>query len=430
MPRVNHSPIAAVAHRILSGEGNSGHAPSRFRPRRIESLGGGMARSCSFLVRGFRVSSVFVLVFTVIVSLAAPGAAGAADIARYQAPPPPPISADAVFVLDATTGTELFALNADQPLPPASLTKIVAAIVLLENANLDDMIEIQESDLVGEDQSQVGLVKGDRLSVRDLLVGMLVPSGNDATLALARYVGAKMLRPDASPVDAVAAFVDLMNDRARALGATATHFENPTGMDAPGHVMSARDVALLTSAALRLPVLEETVSTPSAALPSKILPDGYPVKTTNELLLTGEANGVKTGTTPNAGGCLVTSFAVGPNLVIVVVLGSDLTEASDGSQDNSARYDDTRALLAAVRDDYVWIDPAAPDNVAGLVDELSVWDAVVASDALLPVPRASATEVRYRLVLGPPASPEHLVGEVQFFVGERLLSSRPALEAA
>ena len=221
-----------------------------------------------------------------------------------------------------------------------------------------------------------------------------------------------------------------MNDRAQSLGATATHFENPTGMDAPGHEMSARDVALVTSAALRQPALAEAVSTASAVLPSKLLPDGYPVKTTNELLLTGEANGVKTGTTPNAGGCLVTSFSVGPNLVIAVVLGSEFTESSDGVQDNSARYEDTRTILAAARDDYVWIDPTAPGNVVGLDDELAIWGTALAQDALLPVPTAAASEVRYRLVLGPPSSSAEAVGEVQFFVGERLISARPTLQAA
>ena len=117
------------------------------------------------------------------------GAAHAAEIARYRPMSPPPISANAVFVTDISTGTELFAQNADEPLPPASLTKIVSALVVLELANLDDTIEILEEDLVSPEESQVGLKAGDRLSVRDLLHGMLIPSGNDATLALARYVG-------------------------------------------------------------------------------------------------------------------------------------------------------------------------------------------------------------------------------------------------
>src|SRR5829696_6767046 len=113
-----------------------------------------------------------------------------AEIARYRPMSPPPISADAVFVTDISTGTELFAQNAEEPLPPASLTKIVSALVVLERANLEETVEVREEDLVSAEESQVGLMAGDHLSLRDLLQGMLIPSGNDATLALARHVGA------------------------------------------------------------------------------------------------------------------------------------------------------------------------------------------------------------------------------------------------
>src|SRR5919107_555195 len=125
-------------------------------------------------------------------------AAQAAEVARFRPMSPPPISADAVFVTDISSGTELFAENAEEPLPPASLTKIVSALVVLERANLDDTVEILEADLVSAEESQVGLTAGDRLSVRDLLHGMLIPSGNDATLALARQVGAAAIGEGAS----------------------------------------------------------------------------------------------------------------------------------------------------------------------------------------------------------------------------------------
>ena len=167
-----------------------------------------MTRACRFLVRGPVVSVIAILYRRHHRILAVP---------RQSLPPRTlpdtrlrrrrHLSADAAFVMDATTGTELFALNPDKPLPPASLTKIVAAIVILESANLDDVVEIEEADLVDENQSQVGLVKGDRLAVRDLFTGMLVPSGNDATLALARFVGESRLGADVSAADAVAAFV-------------------------------------------------------------------------------------------------------------------------------------------------------------------------------------------------------------------------------
>jgi D-alanyl-D-alanine carboxypeptidase (penicillin-binding protein 5/6) len=338
----------------------------------------------------------------------------------------PPVSAKSVLVTDIATGTELFARDPDRPLPPASLTKIVSALVIIDHANLDDSVEIIDADLVDPEESQVGLVAGDTLSVRDLLFGVLIPSGNDATLALARYVGAAGLGGSPSPEDAVAEFVKLMNEKAADLGATESHFENPTGIDADGHVMSARDIAIVTAAALQNSLFAEIVSTPRATLHSEKLPDGYAIATTNELLLAGVVNGVKTGSTPKAGGCLVTAFTIGPNTVLAVMLGSEVTETPEGAPDYSARFLDARTLMDAANADYVWLDPGAPGVVAGLLEELSVWDVDLGDDDLLPVPAADVGQVRYRLVLSPPAAPESPAGEVQFFIGDRLLSERSA----
>src|SRR5215208_2566189 len=139
------------------------------------------------------VLTILIALIAASVGFGQSNAAQAAEITRYQPISPPAISADAVFVADISTGTELFAQNADEPLPPASLTKIVSALVVLEHANLDDTVEILEDDLVSAEESQVGLVAGDHLTVRDLLHGMLIPSGNDAMLALARHVGSTAL---------------------------------------------------------------------------------------------------------------------------------------------------------------------------------------------------------------------------------------------
>jgi serine-type D-Ala-D-Ala carboxypeptidase (penicillin-binding protein 5/6) len=373
--------------------------------------------------------TTLIALFSASVGFGQLGAAQAADIARYQPISPPPISAEAVFVTDISTGTELFALNAEEPLPPASLTKIVAALVVLERVNPDETIQILEEDLVSAEESQVGLKAGDRLSGRDLLRGMLIPSGNDATLALARHIGATAIGESASPDGAVAEFVSMMNAKAAELGAASSHFMNPTGIDDPGHVMSARDIMILTKAALQISLFAETVATTSAVLESELLPEGYRVTTTNQLLAEGIVTGVKTGTTAKAGGCLVTSFAVGLNQVVAVVLGSDVGEATDGSQDTSARFVETRALLDAVNANYVWLDPTSPGAVSGLAEELSVWEVDLATSDLLPVPASSAGEVRYRLVLAPPAAHESPAGQVQFFVGEQLLSQRAALQA-
>ena len=357
-------------------------------------------------------------------------AAFAAEISRYQPPSPPPLSADAVFVADVTSGAELFALNPDAPLPPASLTKIVSALVILERVNLDETIEIISEDLVSPEESQVGLTAGDRLSARDLLYGALIPSGNDATRALARHIGSEALGGKPDPERAIAEFVAFMNQKAQQLGAANSHFANPTGIDAEGHVMSARDVATVTAEALRNPVFAEIVATPRVVLDSEDRPDGYPVQTTNLLLQEGVVNGVKTGTTPAAGGCLVTSFLVGTNTVLAVVLGSDLTETAEGVQDSTIRFAETRALLTAVESNYAWLNPAEPGAVAGLREELSVWQVELPDGVLIPVPVGDEARLRYRLVLRPPAESREPAGAVQFFVDDRLLSEQTAVQAA
>ncbi len=368
-----------------------------------------------------------IIVLAGALALSAPVlAAVAAEAARYQPPPPPTLSAEAVFVTDVTSGTELFALNPDMPLPPASLTKIAAALVILERADLDDSIEIIAEDLVGPEESQVGLVAGDVLSARDLLFGALIPSGNDATRALARHVGGAGMVDPVDPEQAVTAFVSLMNEKARELGAEASQFKNPTGIDAEGHVMSARDLATLAAAALGDPLFTEIVSTPDVVLESRVRPDGYPVQTTNLLLQEGFVTGVKTGSTPEAGGCLVTSFPVGSNTVIAVVLGSALSETPEGVQDNTARFADTRALIESVNASYAWVNPSEPGAIDGLLDELGVWQVAIADGVLLPVPVQDAPRVRYRLVLQPPGASDESAGAVQFFVDEHLLSERVA----
>lgn len=372
------------------------------------------------------------LVRVFLLGLLASGFAGnsatAAEIARFEPLRPPSTTAKAIFVTDATSGTELFARDPDIPLPPASLTKLVAALVVVERTKLDDKIEIVQEDLVDAEESQVGLVAGDVLTVHDLLIGMLVPSGNDATLSLARYVGGQTLSELYTPAQGVEAFVALMNDKAKALGATASHFANPTGIDADGHVMSARDVATVAEVALQNPVIAEIISTPSAVIPSEKRPEGYSVTTTNLLLQEGVVQSGKTGSTPKAGGCLVTAFAMEKNEVITVVLGSDITEAADGAQVNSARFDDTRTLIDAARSDYLWMNPAEPGVIAGLTDELAVWDVGLTTGDLLPIPAASASQIRYRVVLSPPGNPQSDVGKVEFYVGDRYLSGLPTFQ--
>lgn len=382
------------------------------------------------LLRRGRAAGVAIALVMLVVATAGPGmghvAASQWEPQPLAAPAPPPVSAKAAFVYDATAGTPLLALNQDEPLQPASLTKIATAMVVLEHGNLDDTVEIVPGDVVDESQSRVGLVAGDVLSVRDLLFGLMIPSGNDAALALARHVGASL--PGGADGDPTAAFVAEMNRLAAERGAATANFVNPTGMFAEAQHISARDLALLAATAMENPLFAEIVATPRLTLPSAVRPEGYEIFTTNDMLVDGTAIGVKTGSLPEAGGCLVVATREGGNLVISVVLGSTLAY-EDGVPVSPARWADVRGMLAAIEQEYVWIDPAAPGAVPGLPEELAAWGATIAAGGSVPVPADRAGDVGYRLRLGPPADPGEEVGTVLLLVGSDLVAERPVMQA-
>ena len=353
------------------------------------------------------------------------GVAGAVVVDRV-APPPPPITAEAAFVFDATAGAALYELNPDERRPPASLTKIATALVVLQRARLDEVATVGEEDLADLTESQVGLIAGDQLTVGELLYGLLVPSGNDAARTLARHVGGSLPGGDADPTGA---FVAAMNDLVAGLGLVNTTFTNPSGIHDPAHLSTARDLALLAARAMEQPIFAEIVATASYVLVSALDPaQVYPVVNTNRLLLEGLVAGVKTGTTLEAGGCLVTASTIAGNRVISVVLDATVYVDADGAPKSDDRFTDIQTILASLANDYVWVDPADPASVPGLADEMAAWQIGLEPGRLVPLPVAQTGDVRYRLVLGPPGEPNAEVGKVVFFVGADRLAEQPVYQ--
>jgi D-alanyl-D-alanine carboxypeptidase (penicillin-binding protein 5/6) len=213
---------------------------------------------------------------------------------------------------DAETGLYLAGKNPDERLPIASTTKIMVALVALdEGVDLDEEVTVSKEAerFVGFTFSNVGLIAGERLSVRDLLVATLVPSGTEAVYTLAEHLG------DGS----VERFVQKMNAKASKMGLENTHFEDPAGLDARRHYSSARDLAAITRAAMEYPVFAEIVDMKEATI--KTQNREIEVFNTNNLLYTyPEATGVKTGTSPKAGPCLVVAAKEGDESYIAVVL--------------------------------------------------------------------------------------------------------------
>ncbi len=223
--------------------------------------------------------------------------------------PPPRIGVGAGVLVDATTGQVLWAQHAYRQMDPASTTKIMTAYLVIRAGGLERMVAVSRR-AAGTPGSRMHLAANDRYTLMDLLRGLLLPSGNDAAVALAE-----------AESGSVPAFVAEMNRAARALGAYQTHFVNPHGLTERGHYSSAYDLALIARAALGLPVFQHLVSTPEDRVTELRRGARRVLHNSNRLLETFPAvDGVKTGTTDAAGPCLVASATRHGTQLIAVVL--------------------------------------------------------------------------------------------------------------
>ncbi len=231
---------------------------------------------------------------------------------------PPDITATAAIVIDGASGAVLYERQAYNPLPPASITKILTAIMVIEGANLDEWVT---SDVDGREMTEsslMGVRPGDCFTVRDLLYGLMLPSGNDAALVLARHM--------AGTDDA---FVAQMNTRAQQLGLTGSLFTDPHGLGSLSHRMSAYDIAMLSRYAMTLPTFVEVVGTSlHTANGSRVL-TLYNINTFMNSL--AGADGVKTGYTSESGRTISASATQDGRRLFAVLL-----DAPDRDEDAAA----------------------------------------------------------------------------------------------
>ena len=215
-------------------------------------------------------------------------------------------------IYDRASGTCIYGKNENKQTAMASTTKIMTAIIVLENCkNLDEVVTISAK-AAGTGGSRLGLKKDDQVTVNDLLFGLLMRSGNDAAVALANYTAGSAEN-----------FANMMNKKAQELGLVNTHFVTPHGLDNPNHYTTAYELAKLADYALKNSVFSTIVKTKYVTI--KINNQPKELKNTNELLLADVEGvyGVKTGFTGNAGRCLVTSVKRNNMDLIIVVLGAD-----------------------------------------------------------------------------------------------------------
>ena len=231
----------------------------------------------------------------------------------------PLLTAKAAISYDLDSGTILYSKNLDQKLPIASLTKLMTALVVVDRINLNSEVTINKSDLTGIG-STVGLVEGEQITVSSLLNAMLIPSGNDAALALADYTAG-----------GIENFPTLMNQKAQQLNLSATQFSNPVGWDSwdnEDNFSSTLDLIKIVKEFLTHNELRKIVQTKETTVSSTDGRYTHQLRTTNKLLLDDpEVQGMKTGFTSKALGNLIILDNHQDHQVVTVILGSNDREA-------------------------------------------------------------------------------------------------------
>ncbi|MGQ9525921.1 MAG: D-alanyl-D-alanine carboxypeptidase family protein [Armatimonadota bacterium] len=327
---------------------------------------------------------------------------------------PPKITAAAGILVDAGTGSVLWSRNANQRRPVASLTKVMTALLLLENTPLDEIITAPPG-ITSVEASSLHLTEGEQLSARDLLYAIMLRSANDACVAVAHHIAGS-----------VESFAELMNRRASELGCHNTHFANPNGLPDPNHYSSAADMARITLAAIRYPEFNTVVSTRRYTLTRTANPDDLVVVNRSQLLDTFPgADGVKTGYTRAAGRCFIGSATRRDRRVISVVLNSKNVWA------------DTKALLEYGFSGFQRVVLVKAGQPAGSVPveggTAPTVQALVAKDVVCVVPKGVVVSPKLAVSSGPSRAPidaGHKIGRADVLVRGRTVGVVPLIAAS
>ncbi len=250
----------------------------------------------------------------------------AALIFSCQVQAEPLLYSDSVIVIESSTGRVIYEKNADQIYPPASMTKMLTCILGIEHLPPGTEIKISK-EVAQTEYSDLHLQEGDIITAHELLTGMMLVSDNGGAIAVAEAVAGNI--PD---------FVEMMNDKLVELGCKNTHFANPNGLPDPAHTSTARDMAKIADYCMKFPEFREIVGTEYATI-HWIFPAGHKVDALNTNELFGKydgVNGIKTGYTLTAGGCMTASAKRGDVELIAVIMHS---------KDMDTRFIDAKELL-------------------------------------------------------------------------------------
>ena len=236
----------------------------------------------------------------------------------------PSVAAQGAALYNATTGEFLFEKNGDQQFYPASITKLMTALLVLERCSQDETVVFSKTATTNLEAGAVALdvTEGDQISVRDCLFGLLLKSANEVANGLAEHVSGS-----------VPAFADLMNERARQLGCKATSFRNPNGLNNAEHLTTPKDMCLIGAACFANPAFLEIDKNVTYHFPATIKrPDGTTLTMGHKMINPRNSQyypgilGGKTGYTAEAGSCLASSAVIGGKTYVLVTAGAGTTE--------------------------------------------------------------------------------------------------------
>ena len=316
------------------------------------------------------------------------------------------VSAKAALVMCADTCEVIYQHNGYERLPMASTTKIMTALILAEQPNLEKQV-VTTKQMVTVEGSSMGLLEGDTVSYRDLLYGMLLASGNDAANTVAYVLGGG---PEG--------FAKIMNNKARELGLKNTNFVTPSGLDNENHYTTAYDLALLTAAALKNKAFSAACSTKTATLYYGNPPYRRSLTNHNKLLGSYEGLiGVKTGFTKKSGRCLVTAAEREGKKVIAVTLN-----APNDWQDHKILldYGFSKSVVTSVNNEHI---PETLELISGDADLVRI----AAEKVEICTTQLAASDIKQKVLLPKfvygSLSAGQSVGRIEYYLGDRLIKT-------
>ena len=285
----------------------------------------------------------------------------------------PELKSEAAILFETSTGNVLYQKNATEKLYPASTTKILTAIITIENCDLDEIATVSKNavDLVPSGYSNGGLIAGEKMAVKDLLYALMLNSANEAANVLAEHVSGS-----------IDEFTKLMNKKATEIGCTNSNFTNTNGMHDENHYTTAADLALIADYCMKNETFREIVSTYTYPLPStnKYSKNDRIMKNTNQLLnplsknYLNSAIGIKTGYTSQAGNCLIAAVEKDGVELISVTL-----KAGSSSKESNYRFSDSKALLEYGLDNFGFVKISTKDEV---IDTIKIENATEETESL------------------------------------------------